>query len=1855
MNGNTPSATEAPGTTNEYYIEEEEALGFHVWVAELELLIGTSRAPGQQPDPAECLEVLQKLQATLESDGGGGGVARVREYQRRCEDALVELLLRGAAPPVRRLASACLARLFAVGDVLPLFARVAAFQVFLGSREALARAVPAPVRAGVLQALTALVATHGRTLASGAPETLALALKHAARGSEAAVRAQALAAVAAVVAGLGDADRSAPAAQADALRGALRAARDSADAASRVAAAGVLQAVAEAGGAALWAAGGGGFEDAVRQCCSGLADPVHGAGDAWGAALGALAASGKSAAAAEAARALERKPSRRTALERLQSDAVSMCLMAPLVEAAMADRRSALRALAQAWLAYMAAEERRAADAEAALVDLAVRAIETLAVVSSAATAAAGGPAGSGAAGGCDAADADVGAAVSGGEMPAVQAAVLYVLRVGVIERLGESGQRRLLERLAALAASVLGGHVPVAVVALDAVGRLLEGLGEVPAEVVAGLEAPIVWKLLAPHSALRSQAAAVLAAMAAAEPSSTARLLGAQLGALSAAAGRLAAAAAPDAPSPAPGELAGVKPAMDAAHGFALGAAALLVAATRLPLGVPARLMREADSLARRLLLNPASKTGAAAGCEREAGYALLGALSAQLDLTRQAAAGAGPDPNPGRPDGEAVVAAEAWWRASALAALQAFMAGPGAAAGRVEAGRLQRSMAALLAPTLEAVCGAPSLQDPLRGRAGPGGAYAAAAAALQLRLLGAYAALPAAAAFTDQHEALLRLCARALRPAATASAAGAAASALLGVLNSQDAVLGPCAPGRDPLGDALAAFAGAPGGPTHLPWEAGLLYSSGGAGAKSYHSPSNAAASPEEPAFPQPHALGAALLAAQLGLLGSLLAAVSPANQARILDLMTAAAAGDSAAAAEGASSGSGGSSGARRKQLDAAARHTAVTCVAAAALGGLGDLARKCRGEGVGREDVAERARCLAETILAEAVEREDPALQRAAAEAFACAACIGSDAFAAGLVRGMARASAETPSPARRAALALAAGCIFRAKGGIALAAAVGGTASTLIALAASSPPAVHLWLLHGLWLAASAAGLAFLPHVRPALDLALGVLLAEGAAAVPGLRPAAGRLANAMVAVLGPELRLGSREYARCRALIREMAAGGLPGGDDAAAGLERVLYAQQLALFAPHAAPAVAHLPLLLATLRSRQPALRRAAVATLRHLAERDPEGVLPARLEGRLFAALDCEGDGRIASQLEATLQVSGGLGAAPRLRTRLFAARCVLDILAAVGADARHWDPAAAAADARGDWLVAQLPALVDAGFRMATGQVEALRPLGLRLLRALVRRFGAAPDPLAEGGGLLLVQHQAQFVAALRLALAPRAPPVAAAAGAALAAAFLGAGLAAGDALVLQRLMGLLCAPLAAWDAPAEEMFAEWVGARARLALLEAHAHCAVFAAGAAEPGACEAGGRRVEKSCNGVGNLGDLLDAPACLALAERLQQALNLVLQPALLDPAETLASADMPAMLAGVLADAAELLRMLASGSRGERMALRVGLGSELGPGPANGQPVDAAAALAESLAAGVLAVAAAAAPVVAGNDGAPLAAVRQGLGEAAMQQLHAALRAALAAAGDLVAAWPAQRLPLLCAGILLLEAAPSGAQATAAQAFLVAAVSAAAQRLHAAGAAAPAPATAGGAKRELSWRRASDASRCWRPLAHRAPQAAATARRLLIGKGPGTGWGAMHEDDVQVAGEALKLFLAALPAAARAGGEPGEAAVAAVLAPLLVAAAAPPGGQRPQPALAELALRAVAALAAGGSAAAFRAALAALPADAKQRLQACSPFLFAPFPRGALKASAATAAPAPAASTQRLPAIALRNFAAM
>ncbi len=63
--------------------------------------------------------------------------------------------------------------------------------------------------------------------------------------------------------------------------------------------------------------------------------------------------------------------------------------------------------------------------------------------------------------------------------------------------------------------------------------------------------------------------------------------------------------------------------------------------------------------------------------------------------------------------------------------------------------------------------------MQEAARGKvAGPGPTFVAAAAQLQLRLVEAYLALPDAAAFAMEHEALSRLCARAFRSASGTSA---------------------------------------------------------------------------------------------------------------------------------------------------------------------------------------------------------------------------------------------------------------------------------------------------------------------------------------------------------------------------------------------------------------------------------------------------------------------------------------------------------------------------------------------------------------------------------------------------------------------------------------------------------------------------------------------------------------------------------------------------------------------------------------------------------------------------------------------------------------------------------------------------------------------------------------------------------------------------------------------------------------------------------------------------------------------------------------------------------------------------
>lgn len=77
------------------YVDEEDALSFNVWVAELELLVGNARG-NRRIDPIYSFDLLQKLQASIARSER----VQLQTYQRKCEDALMTVLLKGAPPPV---------------------------------------------------------------------------------------------------------------------------------------------------------------------------------------------------------------------------------------------------------------------------------------------------------------------------------------------------------------------------------------------------------------------------------------------------------------------------------------------------------------------------------------------------------------------------------------------------------------------------------------------------------------------------------------------------------------------------------------------------------------------------------------------------------------------------------------------------------------------------------------------------------------------------------------------------------------------------------------------------------------------------------------------------------------------------------------------------------------------------------------------------------------------------------------------------------------------------------------------------------------------------------------------------------------------------------------------------------------------------------------------------------------------------------------------------------------------------------------------------------------------------------------------------------------------------------------------------------------------------------------------------------------------------------------------------------------------------------------------------------------------------------------------------------------------------
>ena len=168
------------------------------------------------------------------------------------------------------------------------------------------------------------------------------------------------------------------------------------------------------------------------------------------------------------------------------------------------------------------------------------------------------------------------------------------------------------------------------------------------------------------------------------------------------------------------------------------------------------------------------------------------------------------------------------------------------------------------------------------------------------------------------------------------------------------------------------------------------------------------------------------------------------------------------------------------------------------------------------------------------------------------------------------------------------------------------------------------------------------------------------------------------------------------------------------------------------------------------------------------------------------------------------------------APKLATRVLAAALIAEAPTAA---------AAASASGVGDFAydvvvlhnshatmsVADARAAVDCAYRLATAPAAALRPAGLRALRATLASLRGREDPDAsfssngtyDGASLFATQFQAQTLSALRAAREPDASPRCFVEGAHLAATAAACGLDAGDPRAARLIRAFVFEPLDAW--------------------------------------------------------------------------------------------------------------------------------------------------------------------------------------------------------------------------------------------------------------------------------------------------------------------------------------------------------------------------------------------------------------------------------------------------------------------
>uniref|UniRef100_A0AAQ6AR93 HEAT repeat-containing protein 5B n=1 Tax=Amphiprion ocellaris TaxID=80972 RepID=A0AAQ6AR93_AMPOC len=302
--------------------------------------------------------------------------------------------------------------------------------------------------------------------------------------------------------------------------------------------------------------------------------------------------------------------------------------------------------------------------------------------------------------------------------------------------------------------------------------------------------------------------------------------------------------------------------------------------------------------------------------------------------------------------------------------------------------------------------------------------------------------------------------------------------------------------------------------------------------------------------------------------------------------------------------------------------------------------------------------EEVRKSALALVMGALDNPNPILRCAAGEALGrMAQVVGEATF----IARMAQTSFDKLKSARdvvsRTGHSLALGCLHRYVGGIGSGQHLKTSVSILLALAQDgSSHEVQTWALHSLALIVDSSGPMYRGYVEPTLSLVLTLLLTVPPSHTE-VHQCLGRCLGALITTVGPELQ-GNSTISTIRSSCL-VGCAIMQDHSDSLVQAAAISCLQQLHMFAPRHVNLSSLVPCLCVHLCSSHLLLRRAAVACLRQLAQREAAEVceyamslakragdskdnttIKTGLEGVLFGMLDRETDRKLCSDIHDTL---------------------------------------------------------------------------------------------------------------------------------------------------------------------------------------------------------------------------------------------------------------------------------------------------------------------------------------------------------------------------------------------------------------------------------------------------------------------------------------------------------------------------------------------------------------------------------------------------------------------------------------